>query len=114
MNLSHRLGAALLAGWAMVGGAHAQDDWSATSESFICRSNSEVREVKTYVSRASAGGEEERPGCRVDYIKNGKTRLLWSSNTSRAYCRGKASALAAKLASTEHFTCEPLHLERPQ
>jgi hypothetical protein len=112
INLSCRLGATFLAGWALVGGAHAQDDWSATSDSFICRSSSEVREVKTYVSRASAGSVADHPGCRVDYIKDGKTRMLWSSTTNRSYCHGKALSLAAKLTAT-NFTCERLHLERP-
>jgi hypothetical protein len=108
----HRLGAAVIGGWALAGAAPAQDDWSTTAESFICRSSSEVREIKTYVSRQTAGGGALPVGCRVDYIKNGRTRRLWSSTTSRAYCHGKASSVVARLTAI-HFQCEPLHLGRP-
>lgn len=111
MKVGYRLGASFLFCWALLGVAHAEDDWRATTESFICRSSSEVREVKTYVSRASTGGAAEHPGCRVDYVKHGKTRTLWSSTTSRSYCHGKASTMAVRLTAT-HFTCEPLHLDR--
>src|SRR6202789_3430545 len=87
-----------------VGFARAQDD---TRDRFICKSSSEVREIKTYVSNAPHGDAEESFGCRVDYIKNGTTRTIWSSRSSRTYCDGKAAKLAANLEAT-HFSCERL------
>ena len=97
-------------------GARAQDDWTATRDSFLCKSSSEVREIKTYVSASpvSASAESDRAtarGCRVDYIKNGATQTIWSSRTSRSYCDGKASRVAARLEAS-HFSCSPLHLKR--
>jgi hypothetical protein len=88
----------------------AQDDWAATRESFLCKSNTEVREIKTYVSNAS-GADAMARGCRVDYIKNGMTQTIWSSRSSRSYCDGKASRLAARLEAS-HFSCSPLRLQR--
>jgi hypothetical protein len=111
MKVIYLLGVACFSAWALVGVAQAQDDWTATPESLICRSSTEVREVKTYVSGPAAGGVTEHRGCRVDYIKGGKTRTLWSSRTSSSYCHGKAATVAARLKAT-HFTCEPLHLQR--
>jgi hypothetical protein len=105
-----RRGAVLIACLVAAGGARAQDDWAATRESFLCKSNTEVREIKTYVSNAS-GGDAMARGCRVDYIKNGKTQTIWSSRSSRSYCEGKASRLAARLEAS-HFSCSPLRLQR--
>jgi|SRR5450631_1053680 hypothetical protein len=93
------------------GSARAQDDWATTRESFICRSNTEVREIKTYVSNPPESGLAIAHGCRVDYIKNGTTQTIWSSRTSRSYCGKKASQLAAKLQAS-NFSCSPLHLQR--
>jgi hypothetical protein len=113
-----RRGAALIACLIAAGNARAQDDWLTTRESFLCKSNTEVREIKTYISNPS--GAESNPsgddraiarGCRVDYIKNGTTQTIWSSRTNRSYCDGKASRLAAKLEAS-HFSCSPLHLQR--
>jgi hypothetical protein len=91
----------------MAGLSPAQDDWTDTRDRFICKSSSEVREIKTYVSNAPHGDAEESFGCRVDYIKNGTTRTIWSSRSSRTYCDGKAAKLAANLEAT-HFSCERL------
>lgn len=93
------------------GGAGAQDDWATTRESFLCKSNTEVREIKTYVSNASGGDLATARGCRVDYIKNGMTQTIWSSHSSRSYCDGKASRLAKRLEAS-HFSCSPLRLQR--
>ncbi len=102
MNLSHRPGTAIIFCIVLADATHAQEDWSNTRESFICRSSTEVREIKTYVS-------ENTLSCRVDYIKNGTTRTIWWSRTGRSYCDGKASNLAARLGAG-NFSCKPLHL----
>src|SRR3984957_9118920 len=78
---------------------------------FICKSSSEVREIKTYVSNAPHGDAEAGFSCRVDYIKNGTTQTMWSSRTNRSYCDGKAAKLAAKLEAS-HFSCEQLDSRR--
>ncbi len=93
------------------GTARAQDDWAATRESFLCKSNSEVREIKTYVSGSPESDRAMTRGCRVDYIKNGTTQTIWSSRTSRSYCDGKAAQVAARLQAS-HFSCSPLRLQR--
>ena len=59
MNLSHRPGTAIIFCIVLADATHAQDDWSNTRDSFICRSSTEVREIKTYVS-------ENTLSCRVD------------------------------------------------
>jgi hypothetical protein len=104
-------GAAVIACLIAAGNARAQDDWLTTRESFLCKSDTEVREIKTYISNSSDADSAMARGCRVDYIKNGTTQTIWSSRTSRSYCDGKASQLAAKLEAS-HFSCSPLHLQR--
>src|ERR1700688_2885748 len=104
-------GAAVIACLIAAGNARAQDDWLTTRESFLCKSNTEVREIKTYISNSSDGDLATARGCRVDYIKNGMTKPIWSSRTSRSYCDGKASRVAAKLEAS-HFSCSPLRLQR--
>jgi hypothetical protein len=104
-------GAVLILCLVAVGGARAQDDWASTRESYLCKSNTEVREIKTYVSNSSDSDLAIAHGCRVDYIKNGMTQTVWSSRTSRSFCDGKASQLAARLEAS-HFSCSPLHLQR--
>ena len=106
-----RRGVLLVCCLVAAGGVCAQDDWATTSESFLCRSNTEVRAIKTYISNSSDGDPAIAHGCRVDYVKNGKTETLWSSRTSRSYCDGKASRLVARL-ETSHFSCSPIHLQR--
>lgn len=92
-------------------GAQAQDDWATTRDSFLCKSSTEVREIKTYVSNTSDEDRAAAHGCRVDYVKNGTTQTIWSSRTSRSYCNGKASQVVARLEAS-HFSCSPLHLQR--
>ena len=89
----------------------AQDDSTDTRDRFICRSSSEVREIKTYVSNAPHGDAENGLSCRVDYIKNGATQTMWSSRNNRSFCDGKAAQLAAKLEAS-HFSCERLDSRR--
>lgn len=103
MRVSYRLGTVCFICLVTADTTHAQDDWTNSRASFICRSSNEVREIKTYIS-------EDRRSCRVDYIKNGTTQTLWSSRTNRSYCNGKASDLAAKL-DAGNFSCKPLHLQ---
>jgi hypothetical protein len=103
MKLCHRSGTVIIFCSAMAGATHAQDDWTNTRDSFICRSSTEIREIKTYIS-------ENGPSCRVDYIKHGTTQTIWSSSTNRSYCDGKASNLAARLGAG-NFSCKPLHLQ---
>ena len=90
------------------GFVRAQDD---TRDRFICKSSSEVREIKTYVSNARDGDAEAGLSCRVDYIKNGTTQTMWSSRSNRSFCDGKAAKLAAKLEAS-HFSCEQLDSRR--
>jgi hypothetical protein len=104
-------GAILILCLVAAGDARAQDDWASTRESYLCKSNSEVREIKTYVSNSSDSDLAIAHGCRVDYIKNGMTQTVWSSRTSRSFCDGKASQLAARLEAS-HFSCSPLRLQR--
>ena len=101
MRVSERPGTAIILCLGIAGASQAEDDWTNTRDSFICRSSTEVREIKTYVA-------EDRPSCRVDYIKSGTTQIIWSSATSRSYCNGKAGSLAARLAASR-FSCVPLH-----
>jgi hypothetical protein len=103
-----RRGAVLISCLVAAGSPRAQDDWATTRESFLCKSNTEVREIKTYISNSLDGNAR---GCRVDYLKNGTTQTIWSSRTSRSYCDGKASHLAAKLEAS-HFSCSQLRLQR--
>ena len=110
MRVSYGVGAGLILCSIAAGLACADEEWTNTRDSYICRSSNEVLEIKTYVSNASADGHEQGPECRVDYIRNGVTRTLWSSHTSRSYCNGKASSLVAKFRSGI-FSCEPLHLQ---
>ena len=97
-RVRHCLGFVVICCSVTTGLSRAQDDWG-TRDRFICKSSSEVREIKTYVSNSF--------GCRVDYIKNGTPQTIWSSRSSRSYCDGKAAELAAKLEAS-HFSCELL------
>jgi hypothetical protein len=113
MTGRYQKSAAILAFILLAGSARAQDDWATTRESFLCKSNTEVREIKTYISNSSDSDLAIARGCRVDYIKNGMTKTIWSSRTSRSYCDGKASHLAARLEAS-HFSCSPLRLQRTE
>ena len=107
-RVRHYLGIVVICCSVTAGLSRAQDDWG-TRDRFICKSSSEVREIKTYVSNAPDGDAQGSVGCRVDYIKNGTTQTIWSSRSSRSYCDGKAAELAAKLEAS-HFSCELLDL----
>jgi hypothetical protein len=109
MKLTHRLGGILAACLGVAGATPAQEDWTNTSESFICRSSTEIREIKTYVADAPPGDSTAGFICRVDYVKNGTTQTIWSSHSARAFCDAKAADLAARLQAGGLFTCKPLH-----
>jgi hypothetical protein len=111
MKVSLRHGIALVVCLVAAGTARPEDDWAATRESFICRSSTEVREIKTYISNSPDSDRVDAHGCRVDYIKNGTTQTLWSSRTSRSFCDGKASQLAARL-KRGNFSCDLLRSQR--
>lgn len=69
-----------------------------TQATRVCRSPVAQREIRIVDSGAT--------GCRVDYVKDGATRTLWSAATDRHYCASRAEALAATL-QRNHFRCEP-------
>jgi hypothetical protein len=111
MKVDLACGAVVILCLAAAGVARAEDDWAATRESFICKSSTEVREIKTYNSVSPAGASAAARSCRVDYIKNGSTKTIWSSRTNGSFCDGKASQLAARLEAS-NFSCSALHLQR--
>jgi hypothetical protein len=111
MKVGRYRGTVLILYLVSAGIARAQDDWATTRESFICRSNTEVRAIKTYSSTSPDTDLAVAHGCRVDYIKNGTTQTIWSSRTNGAFCDGKASQLAAKLEAS-NFSCSALHLQQ--
>jgi hypothetical protein len=91
----------------LIGNANAQ---SPSHEDFICSSGTTQR----IVSIISFGPSEKQPhgACRVDYTKDGKTKTLWSSGTSRAYCTKPATSLVTKLTEA-HYSCHPEAVGQP-
>jgi hypothetical protein len=73
-----------------------------SQEQFICTSGS-VKRVVRIINRDAA---KQPRGCRVDYIKDGKTKTVWSSNSDYAYCVAKAISLVTKLGQG-NFSCKP-------
>jgi len=61
-----------------------------------CQSHTTTREIRT--SRIGTGG------CRVDYLKDGAARVLWSASSDPRFCAMRASALAATL-THGNFSC---------
>lgn len=95
--------------WLLLAPVQAQEDWTNSTESYLCKSSAEVREVRTYWREASP----EHPGelsCRVDYVRAGAIQTVWSAHRGRAYCDAKASELVAKLTAGGQFSCERLRL----
>lgn len=45
-----------------------------------------------------------RHGCRVEYAKGGRAKILWSSRSSSAYCVSKVIHLVTVL-SQDNFKC---------
>jgi len=52
----------------------------------------------------SPSDSQPRGSCRVDYMKDGATKTVWSSATSHAYCVRQATALVTKLVES-HYSC---------
>lgn len=75
-------------------------------QEFVCRSPTEERVVRLY-SRFDA---QARHGCRVEYMKGGRARTLWSSQSSSAYCVSKVTHLVTVL-SQDNFKCTPRTME---
>jgi hypothetical protein len=73
-----------------------------SDEQFICTSGP----VKRVVRIVNRHAEKELGGCRVDYIKDGKTKTVWSSKSGYAYCVAKAVSLVTKLGQG-NFSCKP-------
>jgi hypothetical protein len=73
-----------------------------SQEQFICTSGA----VKRVVRIVNRHAEKEPGGCRVDYIKDGKTNTVWSSKSGYAYCVAKAVSLVTKLGQG-NFSCKP-------
>ena len=75
-------------------------------QEFVCRSPTEERVVRLY-SRFDAHSQH---GCRVEYSKGGRGRILWSSQSSSTYCVSKAIHLVTVL-SQDNFKCKPRTIE---
>jgi hypothetical protein len=70
-------------------------------EVFICRlPGASDRVVGIY--RAADGAQR----CRVDYMRDGKTRSLWNAGHDYAYCVRKALEIVGLLEQV-HFQCSP-------
>jgi hypothetical protein len=104
------------------GAADAQDDWVGSTNSYLCKSSTEVREVRSYwreqseapaknaATTAATTAAANALSCRVDYLKAGTTQTLWSAHHGRAYCDDKAAALVSKLTAAGEFRCERLNV----
>jgi len=75
-------------------------------QEFVCRSPTEERAIRLY-SRFDAHAQH---GCRVEYEKGGRTRILWSSQSSSTYCVSKVTHLVTVL-SQDNFKCKPHTVE---
>jgi len=93
--------------------ARAQTDWTSEAQSYLCKSSTEVREIRTYWREAAPAGQADAATCRVDYLKSGGTQTLWTARHDRAYCDGKAAALVAKLTASGTFHCQRLQMGVP-
>jgi hypothetical protein len=70
-------------------------------EQFICRLHgTSDRRIGIY---RPAGGSQR---CRVDYMRDGKTRSLWSSGHDYQFCVRKALEIVGLLQQV-NFTCSP-------
>lgn len=70
------------------------------------------REIQLYEERAFSSGADspwqqqrlEKYACRVDYLKDGLTQVLWYARYEPSYCRAKAKQLVRKL-EANGLTC---------
>jgi hypothetical protein len=70
-------------------------------EQFICRLHG-TSDRRIGIYRPAAGSQR----CRVDYIRDGKTRSLWSSGHDYQFCVRKALEIVGLLQQV-NFTCSP-------
>jgi hypothetical protein len=78
---------------------------SQSHQDFICSQGPSKRIVS--IISFSPSDRKPRGACRVDYIKNGVTRTIWSSETDLSYCAKQATQLVTTLVEA-HYSC---HLE---
>ena len=81
-----------------------------THQDFSCS----LGPAKRIVSIITLPPSDRQPhgACRVDYIKGGTTKTLWSSGTGHAYCIKQATAFVTKLAEA-HYSCSLQTVDRP-
>jgi hypothetical protein len=81
--------------------ATAETRTTVAQEQFICRlPGASDRRIGIY----RAPGNVQR--CRVDYLRDGKTRSLWSAGHDYAYCVRKALEIV-RLLEQLRFNCSP-------
>ena len=101
---------ALLGGLAAAlhGGAGCADE--PTRQVFFCSQGAATRLVSVVTVPPTEA--QPRGSCRVDYLKDGVTKTLWSSSTGQAYCLKKATAFVTKLAEAR-YSCSLTTKEQP-
>jgi hypothetical protein len=99
------MGLSCLVAAASVAGGETPSD---PHEQFICTSGASKRLVSIY-------REPGRPGCHVDYVRDGSARTVWSASAkgSYAYCVKKALSLVTTL-SKSNYACKPGTGEAPE
>lgn len=91
---------------ACVAGSGSASAGTQAGERFTCTSGASKRLINIY-----RGGDERDAGrCRVDYIKGGSTKTVWSASGDYASCVRQAVALVTKL-SRSNYSCTPSTLE---
>lgn len=81
-------------------------------QEFVCLSGTSRRVISVF-NLEEGEGPQKHGGCRVDYLKDGQTKTLYTAKTGRAYCAAKAAALVTTLASG-NYTCRADTLEKPE
>lgn len=77
----------------LFGGISAQAEMP-QAQSFVCKSDGEVREVSVDFAPGN------RMPCSVNYTKHGEKKLLWQAQHETNYCGVRAQELIAKLERT--------------
>jgi hypothetical protein len=88
--------------------SHAQ---APSQQEFSCAQGPTTRIVSIITTPAS--DSQPHGTCRVEYIKDGVTKTLWSSSTGHGYCIKKATAFVTKLAES-HYSCSLKTKEQPE
>ena len=110
MRLKRKRVGLLLAACLVVTSASSSEPQAESRERFVCTFGATQRLVDIY--RLAPRGAHPG-GCRVDYIKEGVTKQLWSANADYAYCVKRAVALVTKL-SKGNFSCKPQTVDQQQ